>query len=631
MKYYALLTTYGEKVLAEATALGTKIELTHMSVGDGGGSLPAPDTKQTKLINERRKAAINTLFIDPLNPNQIIAEQVIPENEGGWWIREIGLFDKSGALVAIANCPETYKPLLVEGSGRTQTIRVVLIVNHTESVTLKIDPTVVLATRKYVDDAIEVLDKKIKELTAKDVGAVPTTDVVQSTGQSATQVMSQKASTTAIADAKKAGTDAQATANSAASAASSAASAASNANSNANDRLPKTDVVQGTGQSTTQVMSQKASTTAIADAKKAGTDAQNTANSAASAASSANENANNRLLKTDVVQSTGQSKVQVMSQEASTKAFMQFGDFGFGGNAINVPASTGYDGITQTSVLKGSGVSGTPPGDIAWGSILHLQRDTGRAAQLGFWQGNIATRSQKDGVWEEKWSFSYTEANTEKDSQGFLKEKGNKKTVVITDNIAHTAGDDKAKVMSQWGAKDCFMQFGDFGLGGNARSLANLYPNGDFTPSMFDSLKTGFYSFGGERNAPIPNNYNHFIYVRWNDNAAAVLGFTAEGHAYLYGRNGTWRERIDIYTSKTAPKNTASKSSNSGWWKCANTGLIYQFASGSSSKTGDLIQFPIAFPSACIALNISDDNGSNAVGVTGRNTSGFNIRYSQES
>lgn len=311
--------------------------------------------------------------------------------------------------------------------------------------------------------------------------------------------------------------------------------------------------------------------------------------------------------------------------------YLEVGAFGFGGNAINVPASTGYDGITQTSVLKGSGVSGTPPGDIAWGSILHLQRDVGRATQLGFWQGNIATRSQKDGVWEEKWSFSYTEANTEKDSQGFLKEKGNKKTVVITDNIAHTAGDDKTKVMSQWGAKDCFMQFGDFGLGGNARSLANLYPNSDFTPSMFDSLKTGFYSFGGERNAPIPNNYNHFIYVRWNDNAAAVLGFTADGHAYLYGRNGTWRERIDIYTSKTAPKNTASKSSNSGWWKCANTGLIYQFASGSSSKTGDLIQFPIAFPSACIALNISDDNGSNAVGVTGRNTSGFNIRYSQES
>ncbi|MBS0924013.1 phage tail protein [Providencia sp. JGM181] len=334
MKYFALLTTYGEKVLAEATALGTKIELTHMSVGDGGGSLPAPDTKQTKLINERRKAAINTLFIDPLNPNQIIAEQVIPENEGGWWIREIGLFDKSGALVAVANCPETYKPLLVEGSGRTQTIRVVLIVSHTESVTLKIDPTVVLATRKYVDDAIEVLDKRIKALTAKDVGAVPATDVVQSTGQSTNQVMSQKASTTAIADAKKAGTDAQSTANSAVSAAKNAQSTADSANTNANNRVPSSSIVQITGQSTSQIMSQKAVTDAVASAKKAGTDAQTTANSAVSAASaaqstantaksaadSANTNANNRVPSSSIVQTTGQSTSQIMSQKAVTEA-----------------------------------------------------------------------------------------------------------------------------------------------------------------------------------------------------------------------------------------------------------------------------------------------------------------------
>ncbi|MEY0115090.1 phage tail protein [Providencia rettgeri] len=239
MKYFALLTTYGEKVLAEATALGTKIELTHMSVGDGGGSLPAPDTKQTKLINERRKAAINTLFIDPLNPNQIIAEQVIPENEGGWWIREIGLFDKSGALVAIANCPETYKPLLVEGSGRTQTIRVVLIVSHTESVTLKIDPTVVLATRKYVDDAIQVLDKRINELTASDVGAVPvtrkvngkplSTDITLNSGDVGSYTKAE--TDTCVADAKKAGTDAQAAANT-------ANTAATNANNNANGRVP---------------------------------------------------------------------------------------------------------------------------------------------------------------------------------------------------------------------------------------------------------------------------------------------------------------------------------------------------------------------------------------------------------
>ncbi len=167
MKYFALLTKLGENLLAQATALGTKLELTHMAVGDGGGSLPTPDTNQTKLIAEKRRAAINTLFIDDKNKNQIIAEQIIPEQDGGWWIREIGLFDKTGNLIAVANCPETYKPQLAEGSGRTQSIRMVLIVSHTESVTLKIDPSVVLATREYVNTEITVLDKKIDALSAQ--------------------------------------------------------------------------------------------------------------------------------------------------------------------------------------------------------------------------------------------------------------------------------------------------------------------------------------------------------------------------------------------------------------------------------------------------------------------------------
>lgn len=153
-KFFAILTHQGAAKLANATALGTKLDLTQLVVGDGGGTLPTPDPAQTKLKGEKRRAAINMLSVDPANPHQIIAEQVIPENEGGWWIREIGLFDKDGTLIAIANCPETYKPQLQEGSGRTQTIRMVLIVSSTEAVTLKIDPAVVLATRDYIDNAI---------------------------------------------------------------------------------------------------------------------------------------------------------------------------------------------------------------------------------------------------------------------------------------------------------------------------------------------------------------------------------------------------------------------------------------------------------------------------------------------
>lgn len=153
-KFFAILTNQGAAKLANATALGTQLQIIHMAVGDGGGVLPLPNAAQTQLIGEKRRAALNSLSVDAANSSQIIAEQVIPETDGGWWIREIGLFDKDGVLIAIANCPETYKPQLQEGSGRTQTVRMVLIVSSTEAVTLKIDPSVVLATRKYVDDKV---------------------------------------------------------------------------------------------------------------------------------------------------------------------------------------------------------------------------------------------------------------------------------------------------------------------------------------------------------------------------------------------------------------------------------------------------------------------------------------------
>ncbi|EFF6797130.1 phage tail protein [Escherichia coli] len=159
VKYYAILTNQGAARLANATMLGSKLNLTQMAVGDANGVLPTPDPAQTKLINQKRIAPLNLLSVDPNNQSQIIAEQIIPENEGGFWIREIGLYDDEGVLIAVANCPETYKPQLQEGSGRTQTIRMILVVTNTEAITLKIDPSVVLATRKYVDD--EVLELRL--------------------------------------------------------------------------------------------------------------------------------------------------------------------------------------------------------------------------------------------------------------------------------------------------------------------------------------------------------------------------------------------------------------------------------------------------------------------------------------
>lgn len=170
-KFYTLLTEIGAAKLASAAALGVPLKITQMAVGDGGGVLPTPSAQQTALVAEKRRASLNMLYIDPQNSSQIIAEQVIPETEGGWWIREVGLFDETGALIAVGNCPESYKPQLAEGSGRTQTVRMVLITSSTENITLKIDPSVVLATRKYVDDKVLELKVYVDDQMSKHVSA----------------------------------------------------------------------------------------------------------------------------------------------------------------------------------------------------------------------------------------------------------------------------------------------------------------------------------------------------------------------------------------------------------------------------------------------------------------------------
>lgn len=162
-KYYTILTEKGAALLANATALGVPLKLSQMAVGDGNGTMPNPIASQTKLVNEVRRAAINTISIDENNQNQIIAEQVIPENEGGWFIHEIGLFDDKGNLIAVGNCPATYKPKLAEGSGRTQIIRMIIIVDNVDSVAIKIDPSVVLATREYVEKLLSSHDTTAKQ------------------------------------------------------------------------------------------------------------------------------------------------------------------------------------------------------------------------------------------------------------------------------------------------------------------------------------------------------------------------------------------------------------------------------------------------------------------------------------
>lgn len=169
-QFFAILTAVGEAKQANAAALGTSWTFAQMAVGDANGTDPIPSRTQTKLINERRRAPLNQVKVDPANASVIIAEQIIPESVGGWWVRELALYDADGDMVAVANCAPTFKPLLNQGSGRTQVIRINLIVSSTANIELKIDPSVVLATREYVDtvivEALSKLDYKHSVLAA---------------------------------------------------------------------------------------------------------------------------------------------------------------------------------------------------------------------------------------------------------------------------------------------------------------------------------------------------------------------------------------------------------------------------------------------------------------------------------
>ncbi|MEB0106644.1 phage tail protein [Pseudomonas sp. MH9.3] len=150
-QFMAILTNVGAAKLANANSLGLPWKLAALGVGDANDTNPMPSATQTKLINELRRAPLNQLMIDPVNPAVIIAEQIIPADVGGWWVREIGLYDEDNDLVAVANCAPSYKALMDQGSARTLIVRMSLIVSSTGNIALKIDPAVVLATREYVD------------------------------------------------------------------------------------------------------------------------------------------------------------------------------------------------------------------------------------------------------------------------------------------------------------------------------------------------------------------------------------------------------------------------------------------------------------------------------------------------
>ncbi|EEX8094851.1 tail fiber protein [Escherichia coli O168] len=185
-KFKTIITDTGAKKLAQAAAPdGNPVRLTHMAVGDGGGTLPTPDSKQTRLVHEVWRHTVNRVILDATHQNRIIAELVIPPETGGFWIREIGVFDEHGDLIAVGNTAESYKPTVAEGSGRAQTFRTILTISSTATVALTVDNTMVMATVDYVNDKLKEHEQSRRHpdasLTAK--GFVQLSSATNSTSE----------------------------------------------------------------------------------------------------------------------------------------------------------------------------------------------------------------------------------------------------------------------------------------------------------------------------------------------------------------------------------------------------------------------------------------------------------------
>jgi len=173
-QFYTLLTTIGAAQIANAQALGQTVNLTEMAVGDGNGAYANPTESAAALTHEVWRGAINQISVDATNPGWLIIEAVVPANIGGWTVREVGVFDAANNLIAVGQFPETYKPLLAQGSGKDLYIRAILEISSNAAVTLKIDPAVVLATRAYVDGrTIKWLPVQTADYTASAQEGVP--------------------------------------------------------------------------------------------------------------------------------------------------------------------------------------------------------------------------------------------------------------------------------------------------------------------------------------------------------------------------------------------------------------------------------------------------------------------------
>jgi phage-related tail fiber protein len=635
VKYKTVITKAGAINLAAATVPnGKKVNFTAMAIGDGGGTLPVPDASQTKLVNEVWRHTLNKISQDNKNKNYVVAELLIPPETGGFWMREMGLYDDTGTLIAVGNMAESYKPALAEGSGRAQTVRMVIMVSDIESVELTIDTSMVMATQDYVDDKLAEHEQSRRHpdatLTAK--GFTQLSSATDSTSESVAATPKAVKAAYDLAKGKYTAQDAttaqkgivqlSSAVDSASESVAATPKAVKVANDNANGRLPlaggwltggfgiKTStgsVSFGVGNSDVYIANgasnkflqlkhtgelkyddkaiyhegYKPTADDVGALPVKGTaEAAKKLATARKIAGVAFDGTSDITLKTSNLDDAGTAATKdVTSSSTDTTAgrVLQAGDFGVGavaGVGVADANNINFNGFFRMSA---EGVHGPVTSQAS--ELIHCQYDQNTGRQIGWRAGRpdepLRHRTKINGQW-----------------QGWIK--------LFDSNNPPTADEVDAVSASKGGT---FQKEVAFSEGVKIRNATGIYQGED---------AVGFSS-------------NNLLLKSWNgigfyctltgSEGVTVFVDTRGGHVEARGqiKPGSY-ENFDnrFYTKSLANStfqkvNTASKGSR-GWFKDSNTGMIFQWGiesvSGATTRT---LSFPVSFPTGCASLTVSNN------------------------
>ncbi|HFG4193487.1 TPA: phage tail protein [Enterobacter hormaechei] len=635
VKYKTVITKAGAVKLAAATVPnGKKVNFTAMAIGDGGGTLPVPDPNQTKLVKEVWRHALNKISQDNKNKNYVVAELLIPPETGGFWMREMGLYDDTGTLIAVGNMAESYKPALAEGSGRAQTVRMVIMVSDIESVELTIDTSMVMATQDYVDDKLAEHEQSRRHpdatLTAK--GFTQLSSATDSASESVAATPKAVKAAYDLAKGKYTAQDAttaqkgivqlSSAVDSASESVAATPKAVKVANDNANSRLPlaggwltggfgiKTSIGSvsfGVGNSDVYIANgasnkflQLKHTGELKYDDKAiyhegykptaddvgALPAKGTAEAAKKLATARKiagvdfDGTKDISLKTTNLDDAGTAAtkdVTTSNIDTTGGRVLKVGDFGVGavaGVGLTDANNINFNGFFRMSA---EGIHGPVANQAS--ELIHCQYDQNTGRQIGWRAGRpdepLRHRTKMNGEW-----------------QGWIK--------LYDSNNPPTADEVDAVSASKGGT---FQKEVAFSEGVKIRNATGIYQGED---------AVGFSS-------------NNLLLKSWNgigfyctltgSEGVTVYVDTRGGHVEARGKikPGSY-ENFDnrFYTKSLANStfqkvNTASKGSR-GWFKDSNTGMIFQWGiesvSGATTRT---FSFPVSFPTGCASLTVSNN------------------------